>query len=389
MKPLLPALLVLAAAAAPARAQVFCGTPGPGPTTYGVATVNNLTLTTSFGSANPAGNQGSGAPNCIKQLIGAEPDVITLKVSAAPGNLVGVLLAWSCWPSCLNLFGGYSIDIGSPANLLTDPFLNPLLFPVPVSGFVSLVGATNVGFTGPWLSVQAGIIGPGFPLGVGTSQPYSLEARSWCPGGNAVILGDDASAAVSFASPTPFPFYGAGYTGVHVSSNGGLTFGAGDTNPTPTEALMIGPGARPRIAAAWTDLDPTSGGRIRIQDTGSAVCVAWDRVMAGGGGGGTQGAPNTVCATLVPGAGDIVINFGYIGGGNGPDHDLMVGISPGPSLPNAVDFTALASMPGGYLTPGPVGAYEFFPAALVPFDLQAAQISFYPMLPGGYAVTVN
>jgi hypothetical protein len=64
-------------------------------------------------------------------------------------------------------------------------------------------------------------------------------------------LGDDSSVVVSPA-PMTIPFYGTSYSSFNMCSNGFLTFGAADTDYTPTAAEMnSGPA---RFSAFWCDL---------------------------------------------------------------------------------------------------------------------------------------
>ncbi|MCK5406127.1 MAG: hypothetical protein KAJ37_01675, partial [Candidatus Krumholzibacteria bacterium] len=77
-----------------------------------------------------------------------------------------------------------------------------------------------------------------------------------------IFLGDDDFQNV--ALPFPFEFCGQTWNDVYIGSNGFLTFGAGDTDFSPTVAeFLAGP---PRIAPLWTDLNPPEGGSITVDD---------------------------------------------------------------------------------------------------------------------------
>jgi flagellar hook capping protein FlgD len=79
-----------------------------------------------------------------------------------------------------------------------------------------------------------------------------------------VALGDDD--AVNVPIPNGFSFCGKRYHSVWVNSNGNITFGLGDTNPSASaNGLRIG---APRICGIWDDLDPSSGGVIAAHQVG-------------------------------------------------------------------------------------------------------------------------
>lgn len=108
---------------------------------------------------------------------------------------------------------------------------------------------------------------------------------------NALSLGDDA--AMRIPLPFVFPFCGGLYDSVWVSSNGCLTFGAGDAAfLISTADLMAGP---PRIAALWSDLTPDLGGSITAGAVGSDFVVAYTGVPEF-----LFGGANTFSITLRP-----------------------------------------------------------------------------------------
>lgn len=73
--------------------------------------------------------------------------------------------------------------------------------------------------------------------------------------GDRLDLGDDDSVEVDFPDGFRFPFGDRTYDSVFVNSNGNLTFGQGDLFLGGLFGLLLGP---PRIAALFTDLDPSA-----------------------------------------------------------------------------------------------------------------------------------
>ena len=89
-----------------------------------------------------------------------------------------------------------------------------------------------------------------------------------------ITIGDDAT--VQIFPPFTFSFCGTDYTSFFLNSNGNLTFGAGSTDLTETEAEHLsGP---PRIAALWDDLNPSSGGVVSFDQTPDSLTVTFSNV---------------------------------------------------------------------------------------------------------------
>jgi hypothetical protein len=90
-----------------------------------------------------------------------------------------------------------------------------------------------------------------FVGGGSTNGRYALYVNTYR--GTPIAIGDDASVPVTLARP--FQFQGQARTSLFVNSNGSLSFGAGDTDFSPTvPEFLAGPA---RIAPLWIDLDPT------------------------------------------------------------------------------------------------------------------------------------
>ncbi|MEM9321259.1 MAG: hypothetical protein AAGA41_00380 [Pseudomonadota bacterium] len=92
--------------------------------------------------------------------------------------------------------------------------------------------------------------------------------------GDDLGLGDDAFAEVFL--PFDFSICGQTFGSVFVNSNGSITFGAGDTDFSESIAEhLLGP---PRIAGLFDDLNPTTGGRIFVEDDGSSFSIIYEGV---------------------------------------------------------------------------------------------------------------
>jgi FlgD Ig-like domain len=179
----------------------------------------------------------------------------------------------------------------------------------------------------------------------------------------ALSLGDDDAVQVSL--PFGFSFCGSVYQTVWVNSNGNLTFGNGDTNPSASAtSLLVG---APRICGLWDDLDPGSGGVVTAAEEGGNFVVRYLQVpdvfavYFGGG-------PSTFTITLRP-DGTSRVDYGttetYL--------STVAGRSPGGGAadPGATDLTA-AAQPLGQ---GTDTVYEEF---FLGDDLSGASLEYAP-----------
>lgn len=178
---------------------------------------------------------------------------------------------------------------------------------------------------------------------------------------------------IPFSGQT-FALFGVPYTSMWVNSNGNITFGASDTDPTPTSIkFALGP---PRIAGQWTRFDPTLGGVVTVDTFASGIAVTYDQVACG-----SQGASDCSSQIVLSWNGDIALsNLTH------SSDQTEVGISEGGAsqlsqTPPEVDL---------YVAPNPVqGYYEHFQYPIAPadtFDLNNALITFTPdgSAPQGY-----
>jgi hypothetical protein len=135
-----------------------------------------------------------------------------------------------------------------------------------------------------------------------------------------LVLGDDDAVQVSL--PFSFPFCGTGYTAAWVGSNGFVTFGIGDANPSASgNALRIG---APRICGLWGDLDPTTGGVITAKEVGGNFQVTFINVPEF-----YFGGLNSFTITLRP-DGTHRVDYGSLGA----LLDTVAGRSPGGGAPD-------------------------------------------------------
>lgn len=140
--------------------------------------------------------------------------------------------------------------------------------------------------------------------------------------GNPVAgLGDDDTRRI--ALPFAFPFYGVEYRELWLNADGNVTFGEGDDSSSSRSLGRMAAGP-PRIAALFTDLDPTIvTASVRLSATPTAFIVTWLRVPEYTDFG--NGRPQTFQLRLTP---DGKIGLAWDGVNIA---DGVVGISPGDS----------------------------------------------------------
>lgn len=191
--------------------------------------------------------------------------------------------------------------------------------------------------------------------------------------GSALSLGDD-DLAIGLTLPFQFPLPGGGTTSsIDVCSNGFVWLVSGSTTSadyTPSVAeLLADP---PRIAAVWTDLDPSSGGSVHFRATASAAVITWDRVPEYFSSGDTS-----VQLQLFPG-GDFMVgvrSFDEFGG-----HTVLLGVSAGNGAqdPGEADLSTPPALSNGLPT-----LYELFTSS-EPRDVVRTGTWFIPDGSGGY-----
>ena len=93
--------------------------------------------------------------------------------------------------------------------------------------------------------------------------------------GTTITLTDDSHALVTLTGGASVKLYGTSYTSFHVGSNGFITFGSGDIEWVESFVAHF---SKPRIAALFRDLDPTSRGTIKRLQFTDRVAVTWQGV---------------------------------------------------------------------------------------------------------------
>ncbi|MBU0637481.1 MAG: hypothetical protein KKB50_01345 [Planctomycetes bacterium] len=203
-------------------------------------------------------------------------------------------------------------------------------------------------------------------------------------GGEVLPLADDDSAAITLAGGALVSLYGTSYDTIYVGSNGYLTFGAGDVDPSESFAEHF---ALPRVAALYDDLDPGARGTVSWHQTDDRVAVTWHTVPEY-----DEFATNTFQIELFF-DGRIQISWLDIaaadglaglsdGGGLADDFlesDLSAVVSCGPRPPMAADGTASTPINTPLVValfgvddgePYPPGALDYIITGLPTYDLR-------------------
>jgi hypothetical protein len=136
--------------------------------------------------------------------------------------------------------------------------------------------------------------------------------------GTPLALQDDDSRAV--ALPFAFPMGGESYATLYVNSDGNVTLGSGDRGAAPRTLgrLVSGP---PRVAALFTDLDPSAGGAVTTAGDRDRFIVTWRDVPQFG-----KGDRNTFQLVLHRGG---RIELVYSNDLNAEIEEGVAGIAPG------------------------------------------------------------
>jgi len=110
------------------------------------------------------------------------------------------------------------------------------------------------------------------PNGLGGYDVGRIPYGFRLPLGSSLTLGDDDTREVTL--PFAFRYYGQSYDRVFINSDGNLTFTEGDASSTERSVsrLLSGP---PRVAVFFTDLDPSTSGRVLTSSNGDAFTVTW------------------------------------------------------------------------------------------------------------------
>jgi hypothetical protein len=155
--------------------------------------------------------------------------------------------------------------------------------------------------------------------------------------GTSLNLGDDDYETVY---PSDVFLYNVGYSQLHISSNGRLTFGSADTDYTETIGEHF---AQPGISMLWDDLNPSSGGTVKYATKIDRVVVTFNGVPEYS----NTGSNTFQCELYYDG----VIRLSYLGIDS---NDNIVGLSAGNGTPtdfeeddiSASDDCGDTSLPG-------------------------------------------
>jgi hypothetical protein len=94
-------------------------------------------------------------------------------------------------------------------------------------------------------------------------------------GATRIFLNDDDYKRIDLAADKRIPLYGTEYASFYVSSNGNVTFGAGDFDRSETLEEHF---ALPRIAGLYDDLNPPRGGEITVLQLADKAVVTFANV---------------------------------------------------------------------------------------------------------------
>ncbi len=94
-------------------------------------------------------------------------------------------------------------------------------------------------------------------------------------GGVNLGLGDDDSRFVKLTTPKAVSIFGNSFTGIHVGSNGYITFAEGDDEFSESLTNHF---ALLRVSGLFRDLDPSAGGNVSWVDTAGGIAVTWSKV---------------------------------------------------------------------------------------------------------------
>jgi hypothetical protein len=210
-----------------------------------------------------------------------------LRASSTPGNC-WLLAAGTLDPVGLEVagYGIVNLDLAAPISIVingisgTDPL--SLLLGTIASG-TSLIDLqiSDAMPLGTKVALEAAMCSPASATGFDKTATTEIEVGlPQIPVGTTTVPGganiDDGFTALAIGFS--FPFYGTNYSTVYVSSNGNLTFGAGDTDLSETETEMMTD--LPRIAIAWDDLFPegTLENRVAYSQTPGTLTISWTGV---------------------------------------------------------------------------------------------------------------
>jgi len=189
-------------------------------------------------------------------------------------------------------------------------------------------------------------------------------------GGIDLNLGDDDSRFVKLSTPESVSVFGNIFTGIHVGSNGYVTFTEGDEDFSESLEEHF---ALTRVSGLFRDLDPTSGGSVSWNHTTDGIAATWLKVPEFG-----TNNSNTFQIELFF-DGRIRLSWLEVGAEGG-----IVGLSEGKGLPPDFVETDLSELPSKQPPPPPTIDDDLTEEFLSEndFDLEFASVTFTPTADG-------
>jgi hypothetical protein len=251
--------------------------------------------------------------------------------------------------------GGFALSDGQIVNLdLSNPTLTSIF-----GGFQPVSGSQSLPFVTPTspvdLVTQLGVVDVATASGWSLSAAVELDVEACNAGSVTHGLGDDSFVAVPLgpgtghSCVTGVSFYGTTYSTVFINSNGSVSMTGGSTEFQSSPSAFLS--QMPRIAAQWTDLDPSSGGTITSTSTASGeLTVSFRNVPE-------YGSFSTASFDIVFRTnGDVEIANRAIVGAWGTS--TLVGFTPSGTAPGSfVSFSSLVGSPTTY--PAGNAVYQF------------------------------
>lgn len=186
-------------------------------------------------------------------------------------------------------------------------------------------------------------------------------------GGIDLDLGDDDSKFVKLNSPETVSIFGSSFTGIHVGSNGYITFTEGDEEYSESLERHF---ALRRVSGLFRDLNPSARESVSWIYTPDGIAVTWLNVPEFG----TNNSNTFQIELLFDGR--IRLSWLLIDAEGG-----IVGLSDGKGLPPDFIETDLSELPPKQPPPPPViddDLTEEFLSSRDAFDLDFASVTFTP-----------
>jgi hypothetical protein len=258
-----------------------------------------------------------------------------------------------------------SFDLGFSSQFFMVPWLQ-----LDGWGSGSITGSAGTALPGDVIHAQAAANDPSSATGAKISSAFVGGVHAQTPSGTPtnLILGDDDSTLVDIGMA--FPFYGTNWTACHVGSNGFITFGG--SNFDPSEQISDFMAGLPKIAVLWDDLSPQIQGTVHVEAGAGWFRVVWTSIPQ------FYVLDDNSAELTLWADGRVQLHWPHVELADG-----MVGLGPGSwqGTPTFADFDNDAAH--GWTTgAGPI--FEQFLPFSKPFDLHGDWVTFFPVPAGGY-----